>query len=262
MWSFQTEHYDYDISDSLYKSEMPETIAVVSDLHNHVFKSRNTPLYDAIAKAHPDAVFITGDLVTNAKKKNKRAFYFIRSLSKLHIPVFYAPGNHEAKFEKQNPVWYSKYEAFIKRYGVHYLRNEWFRYSEHISIGGLELPLDFYRKGYFRKKPTEADFLNCLPQRPEGFRILLAHNPMYFPLYEQCGADLVLSGHVHGGIVRLPFIGGLVAPQFRLFPKYDAGKYQIRNSEMFVSRGLGTHTIPLRLWNKPELMIIHFKKEQ
>lgn len=260
MWSFQTEHYDCDISNYSYQSEMPETIAVVSDLHNHVFPPKNMPLIEAIVAAKPDVILIAGDLVTNDREANKVAFGFIRAVSQLQIPVYYAPGNHEAKFEKRNPEWFAKYLALVRKCGIHYLDNEWSRYSNHVYIGGLNLPLQFYQKGYFRKKPTEVDYANCLPSAADGIRIVLAHNPMYFPLYERCGANLVFAGHVHGGVIRLPYIGGVIAPQFRFFPKYDSGMYRIRNSIMFVSRGLGMHTVPIRLWNKPELMVIHFKK--
>ena len=98
-------------------------------------------------------------------------------------------------------------------------------------------------------------------EESDAFQILLAHNPVYFKQYAAWGADLTLSGHLHGGIIRLPLIGGVITPQAKLFPRYHAGKYQIGKKTLIVSRGLGTHTIPIRFNNKPELSVIHLMPE-
>ena len=90
----------------------------------------------------------------------------------------------------------------------------------------------------------------------DRFQILLAHNPVYFEEYARWGADLVLSGHVHGGIVRLPFLGGVISPAFTLFPKYDGGKFERGDSTMLLGRGLGTHTLPVRMWNPGEIVLV------
>ena len=92
--------------------------------------------------------------------------------------------------------------------------------------------------------------------KTEKYEILLAHNPDYFPEYAGWGADLVLSGHVHGGMMRLPLIGGVVSPAFKFFPKYDGGMFRIGKSVMILSRGLGMHTIPVRIFNPGELVYL------
>ena len=106
--------------------------------------------------------------------------------------------------------------------------------------------------------PAE-EIREALGEPAEGaYRILLAHNPDYFSAYAQWGADLTLSGHLHGGMVRLPKIGGLISPNWTLFPKYDHGLYTIEEKKMIVSAGLGSHTIKLRINNPPELVVLDF----
>ena len=107
----------------------------------------------------------------------------------------------------------------------------------------------------FETDQLKDELGNC--EEDGAYHILLAHNPVYFKQYAAWGADLTLSGHLHGGIIRLPLIGGVITPQAKLFPRYSAGKYEIGEKWMIVSRGLGTHTIPIRFNNKPELSVIH-----
>ena len=95
---------------------------------------------------------------------------------------------------------------------------------------------------------------------PYEYNILIAHNPVYFSTYEEAGYDLVFSGHVHGGIIRLPIIGGVCSPQVKLFPKYDKGRFDINDSVMILGAGLGTHTIPIRFNNPPEIVVVKLKK--
>ena len=87
---------------------------------------------------------------------------------------------------------------------------------------------------------------------------MLAHHPAYFDAYASWGADLTLSGHLHGGMIRLPFVGGLVSPQMRLFPKYDKGLYTKKGKKLIVSAGLANHTVNIRINNPPELVVIDF----
>ena len=91
--------------------------------------------------------------------------------------------------------------------------------------------------------------------------LMIAHNPIYFPSYKQWGADLVLSGHIHGGIIRIPGIGGLLSPDCTFFPKYDGGMFSEDGATMIVSRGLGTHTIPIRIFNPGELVCVDIHSE-
>ena len=116
----------------------------------------------------------------------------------------------------------------------------------------------FWRKR--RLKPGQLSKLMDMPGDP-AFPILLAHNPEYFPQYAAWGARLVLSGHIHGGIARLPFLGGVISPSLRLFPVYDAGLFQEGKCRMVLTRGLGLHHIKLRFFNRPELSVIDMKRE-
>ncbi len=108
---------------------------------------------------------------------------------------------------------------------------------------------DLIAKKLFEVKGAEKD----------RFQILIAHNPQYFKEYAGWGADLTLSGHVHGGIVRLPLLGGVVSPSLALFPKYSGGRYQQAGRTMILSRGLGTHTINVRMFNPGEVSLIEIK---
>ena len=123
-------------------------------------------------------------------------------------------------------------------------------------IWGYELPLDYYRRGRNFTLMTEQ-VTEALGAPKEGCcNVLLAHNPVYFDTYAAWGADLTLSGHLHGGIVRLPLLGGVISPQMKLFPDYTRGCYTKENHRMIVGAGLGSHTIPIRINNPPELVVI------
>ena len=144
--------------------------------------------------------------------------------------------------------------------GVHYISNETVcieKEQSTLSITGLSLPKRYFAKFYEHIELKKEDLENYIGKEKKGdYEILLAHNPNYFPVYAQWGADLVLSGHVHGGVVILPFLGGVISTTFQLFPKYDFGMFQEGKSQMILSKGLAVHTIKLRLFNKPEISII------
>ena len=122
--------------------------------------------------------------------------------------------------------------------------------------------MDYYKK--LRKSVMKVSYLNSLLGRPcaDEYNILLAHNPDYFQAYAGWGADLVLSGHVHGGIMRLPVLGGVLSPALRLFPRYDGGLYEEGKSKMVLGRGLGTHTLPIRVFNPGELIVVRLEPEE
>ena len=128
-----------------------------------------------------------------------------------------------------------------------------------IRIFGVEIDMDYYKK--LCRNVMKVSCLNSLLGRPcaDEYSILLAHNPDYFQTYAGWGADLVLSGHVHGGIMRLPVLGGVLSPALRLFPKYDGGLYEEGKSKMVLGRGLGTHTLPVRVFNPGELIVVRLE---
>ena len=128
-----------------------------------------------------------------------------------------------------------------------------------LRIYGLELDHEFYRRFVIKRLPEKM--LNELLGRAEGerFNILIAHDPAHFPDYIKWKPDLILSGHVHGGLIRIPGIGGLISPTYTLFPRYDAGLYEKDGVRMIVSRGAGSHTINLRINNPPEILKLVIK---
>ena len=128
--------------------------------------------------------------------------------------------------------------------------------AANMDIYGLEIDMDYY--GKFKKRNMETEYINRLlgKQQTSVFNILIAHNPDYFSTYADWGADLVVSGHIHGGLMKLPVLGGVISPALRLFPEYDGGEYKKGKSTMILSRGLGTHTLPIRIFNPGELVVI------
>ena len=170
-------------------------------------------------------------------------------------PVYYVTGNHEASLSQ-----YDELKIELKTIGVIVLEDEAVQLkhdTEEITLIGLSDP-DFTIKGdIFGEVPAMVSTkLNNLADDENSYTILLSHRPELFESYVHCNIDLVLSGHAHGGQFRLPFIGGLIAPNQGLFPQYDAGLYTSGSTNMIVSRGLGNSIIPIRFNNRPEVVVI------
>lgn len=236
------------------------TFVMLSDLHNQSFGKKNEKLVKAILDCHPDSVMTAGDMYTSkAGTGYDNALALLGTLSK-ECPVYIANGNHEHKTSECPQVFgdmYASYLKELKAYGLEPIVNEHLILPEkNIDICGLQIGREYFKHFKMRKMPE--DYVDKLAgdASKDRFQILLAHNPIYFPEYAKWGADLVLSGHVHGGIVRLPFLGGVVSPAATLFPKYDGGKFTEGNSTMILGRGLGTHTIPVRMWNPGEVVLV------
>jgi predicted MPP superfamily phosphohydrolase len=239
-------------------------ILQLSDLHNRKFNRGNKKLVKKIQNQNPDIIVITGDMVSSNSKGFNGFFDVIKGLDNKY-PIYYIFGNHEQRLpiEKQTLI-----VEKLKEYGVKVINNssEFIRKdNEYMQIYGLQQSLVYYNN-YLKNKKIysyeEKDIENVFHKIDDSqFNILLAHNPLYFETYEKWGADLVFSGHVHGGIIRIPFVGGVLSPERTFFPKYDAGEYTINNSEMIVSRGLGYSTINFRVLNNPEICIVELKSE-
>lgn len=155
---------------------------------------------------------------------------------------------------------YEAYRQNLKKAGVRYLVNEKSSLPDYnMDIYGSEIARDYY--GKFKKVSMETTYLEETLGKPDRdcFSVLIAHNPDYFQNYAEWGADLVVSGHVHGGLMRLPILGGVLSPAFKLFPKYDGGEFREGTATMILSRGLGTHTLPIRIFNPGELVVIHLE---
>lgn len=252
----------YDIESELFQWEKSHTIIFVSDLHNHKYGKHNERLLKAIKKQQPEFVLVGGDIPV-AKKgyELNTAIEFVENLAK-DYEVYYSNGNHEQRMRLYPENYGDMYEVYtnaINKAGVKYLINETqsvFIENVQIDIVGLEIEREFYKR-LFHEELQKENISSLVGNKDNNaYTILLAHNPEYFKAYAQWGADLTLSGHVHGGVMRLPLVGGVISPSLRLFPKYDGGRKKEYGKEMVISRGLGVHTIPVRLFNPAELVVL------
>lgn len=250
-----------------HKLKEPASVAVIADLHGFTYGEGNSRLLRKVADIAPQAILVPGDLlVSKYPQTYETAYEVLKNLAGI-APVYYSYGNHESRLqdpECMNFPLFEQYMEKVRALGVHVLGTE----SRSISLGNnqvmlssLELELEYYEKGTI--VPMDGSYMQeHLPFRNPGmFQILLAHNPAYAEQYAAWGADVTFCGHNHGGLVRIPGIGSLVSPQLTLFPKYDAGRFEIGGRQVLVSRGLGTHTFHVRVFNCAELMAVEFLPE-
>ncbi len=235
-------------------------IAQVSDLHNAEFGENNARLIGLLSESRPDIIVITGDLVDSGHTDIDIAVSFAEEADRI-APVYYVTGNHEARLSQ-----YDRLRNGLEAAGVSMLEDravELERDGEKITLVGLSDPDFTVRSDIFGEVPAMVSTkLESLADTESSYTILLSHRPELFESYASSGIDLVLSGHAHGGQFRLPFIGGLVAPNQGLFPKYDAGLYTESSTQMVVSRGIGNSIIPVRFNNRPEIVIVELFARQ
>ena len=181
-------------------------------------------------------------------------------------PIYYADGNHELKLARNEEIFGVRYKDYVhslKEYNIHHISNETIVIQSEtgfISLTAFDLEKKYYQRFHVPRMPL-SHMESVVGSSPGNiFHILLAHNPNYLKTYADWGSDLVLAGHFHGGMVRIPKFGGVISPQFQIFPKYDAGEFHEGETTMILSRGLGNHSIKLRLFNKPEISCIELKK--
>ena len=249
---------EYRCEDKMLKK--PLKIVQLSDLHNKSFGKDNSRLIHAIREQNPDLIIVSGDMYTSLPGKETIAAQKLMEELAKSYSVYYANGNHEQKTREETEEFGSLYEDYRKKLsgiGIHFLSNEHVYLKDYnISLYGLEIHRRYYRK--FRKQILGADRVQeylGVPD-PGSFHMMIAHNPDFFEDYAAWGADLVFAGHVHGGLMRLPVLGGVIAPSMKLFPKYDGGEFHEGNAAMILSRGLGTHTLPIRIFNPGELVVV------
>ncbi len=249
---------------SITNNRIPEnfkgfTITQVSDLHNVEFGKDNSRLIDKIIETKPDIIVVTGDIIDAYETNTQIALSFLESVVEI-APTYYVTGNHEFSVYED----YKVLEVEMKDLGVHVLRDS----AEYIEVDGEKIQLigidaNISKNGGFYVPGT--DNIN-IPQilddlkADDLYTILLAHRPELFNIYVESEIDLALTGHAHGGQVRVPFLGGLKAPnQEGYFPKYDSGKFIEGESTMIINRGLGNGQIPVRVNNQPELVVVELK---
>ena len=240
---------------------------MLADLHNHSYGKNNEKLIKAIHKEAPDIILVAGDMLTAKPNEDFTvAMSLMGELSKTY-PIYYGNGNHEYRlkvYPEKYGTMYQDYINSLKAFGVRILENKKTTITIHnnqIDIYGLEIQKKYYQR--LKDVPFEDKYLEkTLGRKGSNYSILLAHNPNYFKEYTGWGADLTLSGHIHGGVLNFPGIGGLASPQIKFFPKYSAGLYEEKDHQMILSRGLGTHTINIRINNPAELVVIKLKGEK
>ena len=233
-------------------------IAHVSDLHNAEMGESNEKLLSMLREADPDMIAITGDLIDSRNTDVEIALQFVQEAMKI-APCYYVSGNHEARVNE-----YEEMKTGLISAGVIILEDAQTEISiegETITLIGINDP-SFQTDYLFGNAETVmSSKLSELHTDGDGFTILLSHRPELFDTYADHDVDLVLSGHAHGGQFRLPFIGGVVAPNQGLFPEYDAGIYTEGNTNMLVSRGVGNSILPFRINNRPEVILIELQAE-
>ena len=243
---------------------------VLSDLHGREFGRGNKKLLRSIRDLNPDFVLMVGDIMT-AKDRGQEiitnsvevACRLVQDISAF-CPVYYSLGNHESRVQwdpwKYDFTFLDMIER-LKKAGAHVLDNQSAYVKEYgIRIHGLSLPETYYKMSRLQKfKPEQLK--KRFGKTDDGrYHILLAHDPEYLPVYAKWGPDLSFSGHYHGGIMRLPKLGGVISPKLHLFPKFDGGLYHLEGKNQIVSCGIGTHTLPIRVFNPAELLLVEVKK--
>ena len=232
-------------------------IAQVSDLHNAEFGDGNQQLLDMLREAEPDMIAMTGDLIDSRRTDLAVALAFAEEAAQI-APCYYVSGNHEARVSE-----YQDLKTGLEEAGVTVLDDAQVKIEvsgESITVIGVNDPS--FHADYLTSDAEVMDRkLSELSSEDAGFTILLSHRPELFDTYVAHDMDLVLTGHAHGGQFRLPLIGGLVAPNQGLFPKYDAGLYSEGDTNMIVSRGIGNSIIPVRFNNRPEVVLIELESQ-
>lgn len=257
-----------DVSEyTIYSHKVKKDVrfAVIADLHSAEFGEDNSRLIEKIDGQNPEFIIVAGDLILG--KPGQRPDVAVELINRLadKYKVYIGKGNHELRTsndtELYGSLWKDLYEGTKEK--ALWLINEDIYIPEcNVRIYGLDMDRIYYKR--FKKTYMDDSYINETIGHAgsDTYDILIAHNPDYFPEYAGWGADLSLSGHVHGGMMILPFLGGIVSPAIKLFPKYYKGLYSIGEKNMIVSAGLGCHTIKIRVFNRPDLVMVNIKDEK
>lgn len=232
-------------------------IVQISDFHNAHYSRDNSYVTDKIKTLRPNIIVITGDLVDSRRTDVNTACRFVKKLTEI-APTYYVNGNHESRIGEK----YNRLEKKLKEYGVTVLRNRYCVLKNNkssIKMIGVDDPNFYNGDSWYMntgdKIKAELNYDKDV-KISSMYKILLSHRSEAFDSYVDMGMNLVFSGHAHGGQFRLPFVGGLVAPGQGIFPKYDLGVFEEENTKMVVSAGLGNSIIPVRINNRPEIVMV------
>ena len=245
-------------SESIPKSFDGYRIVQISDFHNAQIGKDNEKLISLIEKAEPDIIAITGDIVDWRRTDIELTKEFVLQIMKI-APCYYVSGNNESYITEKYDV-----KNILADMGVTVLEDE----TQHLEIEGEKILLAGVDDPAFSDNYSSADSVPIMQTKLEElmsddiYTVLLSHRPELFGVYCEYEADLVLSGHAHGGQFRIPFIGGLYAPDQGFFPEYDAGLYTDGKTNMLVSRGIGNSKIPVRFNNRPEVIVIELEVDK
>lgn len=226
-------------------------IVQLSDLHGAEFGEDGMELVEKVKELEPDIIALTGDFVTD--EGDLAAVEKLAARLVKLCPVYFISGNHE--FGSGLAV---KVRNILERAGVKYLSNEYLTISrgeDEILLGGVEDPLayaDMLSPDELAQKMNDA--------APDAFKILLGHRNYWMTEYPELPVDLIFCGHAHGGLIRIPGVGGLIGTDRRLFPDFDAGEYNNGRYTLIVSRGLG-NSVPIpRVFNRPEIVCVELTR--
>lgn len=261
---FKWQNNSISISEMVFKNHIvPEAflgykILHISDLHNKEFGSKQNRILSKIEKINPDIIVITGDLIDSNNTNIDVAMELINGAINI-APIYYVSGNHEAWSGS-----YSDLKSRLENSGVVVLDNkkiEVFNDNDSIDIIGLS-DTSFIESDWleYAGNTKAKNLLTTLTEDSSNFKILLSHRPELFDIYSNSNVNLIFSGHAHGGQIRLPFIGGLIAPNQGFFPKLTEGIHTTNNTSMIISSGLGNSIIPVRIFNRPELIVVTLSK--
>jgi len=238
-------------------------IVHLSDFHNS-FAIKDI-IIRSINEESPDIVIMTGDMVN--KYDTKSDFYIFLDLARSisdKYKTYFICGNHENRLDKEDLAYILKK---LKEYNIFILNNKnkkIYVNKEYINLCGINLSNKCYITKNIKSKYVVKNEVNRFLKnmRKSQYNILLAHNPLIFEEYAKYNVNLIFSGHVHGGMIRLPIIGAILSPERKFFPKYNNGIYRVKDKIMIVSRGLGHSRPGIRIKNKPELISItlYYKK--
>ena len=262
----------YEFTDPRIKR--PVKAVFISDLHCKMFGYEGTFLVEKIKEISPDLILVGGDLITaHPGAGTDKVIEMLKHLA--GFPIVYAFGNHELRLKLYPETYGDTWKEYVKKLseiGISITENGIYRLEgTEIDIISFSADREYYRR--MKKITMDPEYIRKTAGEfsPESFNILLAHNPAYFESYVSYGADLTLSGHVHGGMVRIPGfrsknsaaaerrMRGVISPSVTLFPEYDAGRFDRDGRTMIISRGLGTHTLPIRFLNPGELIVLDLK---